>query len=614
MRRWFLTVVLPLLAVAAWAEPDAEYRKRLTKVEVLSQSDFVVTIHDEVVIYKEAQSYLANYYDVLGTDESVSKFSCAVQSLDGRLMKKYKGGDMERTRYSEHLADDVEKVFLNIDLPSYPAVVTTDVTIRHNGNTLGYPPFVPVAAYDVGVKEACYEITYPAPLAVNYAIQGALPAPEVSTTPQGRKTIAFKVGDVPPLSRESHAKPLGKLVPKVYFAPGTLDYYGTKASLESWETFGKWVHGLCDGLDVLPDEAKAKVHSLTDSCKSEWSKIKVLYDFLRQSTRYVSIQLGIGGYRPLSAAFVWKNGFGDCKALANYMKAVLAEAGVSSTYTLVSTTYDKLAPVPNFQQLNHVVLKIPLGGRDVWMECTNPRIPLGYTHEGIAGHDAVEITAAGGKVVTLPDCPDSLNLRSTEVSLNLLPGSGMADVRINDNYYMHSYARMAGWAYEGEREQQDLAGALYDMPFAEVKEAKCQVHDSITPRTKITVASRAQVARTTGSRLFVKPNLLHKDFAKESISGNRGQEVWFGRGMKSIERITLALPDSVSIESLPKDVCVDNEMGVFSSKTSVSGRTIVTTNMFMLRRGTYPKDKAVLFDNLQEARSKAYAANVVLRR
>ena len=78
--------------------------------------------------------------------------------------------------------------------------------------------------------------------------------------------------------------------------------------------------------------------------------------------------------------------------------------------------------------------------------------------------------------------------------------------------------------------------------------------------------------------------------------------------------MTLVLPDSVSIESLPKDVCVDNEMGIFSSKTSVSGRTIVTINVFMLRRGTYPKDKAVLFDNLQEARSKAYAANVVLRR
>ena len=614
MRRWFLAVALPLLTAAVQAESGAEYRKRLTKVEVMSQSDFVVTIHDEVVIYKEAQSFLANYYDVLGKDESVSKFSCTVQSPDGTLMKKYKGGDLERTRYSEHLADDVEKVFLDIDLPSYPIVVTTDVTIRHNGNTLGYPPFVPVVAYDVGVKEACYEITYPAPLAVNYAIQGALPAPEVSATPQGGKTIAFKVSDVPPLSRESHAKPLGKLVPKVYFSPGTLDYYGTKASLESWETFGKWVYGLCNGMDALPDEAKAKVHSLTDSCKSEWGKAKVLYDFLRQSTRYVSIQLGIGGYRPLSAAFVWKNGFGDCKALVNYMKAMLAEAGVSSTYTLVSTTYDKLAPVPNFQQLNHVVLKVPVGNRVVWMECTNPKIPLGYTHEGIAGHDAVEITAAGGKMVTLPDYPDSLNLRSTEVSLNLLPGSGMADVRINDNYYMHSYARMAGWAYEGGREQQDLAGDLYDMPFAELKDVKCRVHDSVMPRTEITVASRAQIARTTGSRLFVKPNLLHKNFTKESISHNREQEVWFGRGMKNIERTTLVLPDSVSIESLPKDVCVDNEIGFFSSKTSVSGRKIVTENTFMLRRGTYPKDNAVLFDKLQEAQEKAYAANVVLRR
>lgn len=470
MRIITLIAAVTAWAAAAWAEPTAQIRKQTVHIDVISQSEYRMTEHTEVVIYKETMSQLANFYTTLDKSEKIERFACVVEGVNSKFNKKYKAGDLKYSEYSGDMVTDLKSVELSIDLPLYPIVVTTDVTYHRTDNTISYPPFLPIPAYDTEVKEATYMIDFPASMNLRYVAMDTDIKPVESTTPKGKKRWTFTLANQGEIVYEEFSKPLLQQIPKVLFVPERLDYYGTQGSMKSWEEFGLWINSLCQGMDVLPDDARAKVHELTDTCATDWDKVRVLYNLLRRHTRYVSIQLGIGGYRPLAAEFVWRKGFGDCKALTNLMKAMLAEAGVASTYTLISTKYDRLIDLPNFQQLNHVILKVPTSKGVIWMECTNPEIPLGYTHDDIAGHEAVEISDKGGHRVILPDYADTLNLRTTKVKTVFRP-DGTGSINIIDSYSCHRYTRLYGWLKKSEKDRINAAARAYSLPFGNIKRA-----------------------------------------------------------------------------------------------------------------------------------------------
>ena len=100
--------------------------------------------------------------------------------------------------------------------------------------------------------------------------------------------------------------------------------------MRDWQSFGAWQRELREGRDALPDALRREVHALTDTLTTPREKVRALYDYLGATTRYESIQLGIGGLQPMPAAEVFRTKFGDCKALASYLRALLAECGIAS--------------------------------------------------------------------------------------------------------------------------------------------------------------------------------------------------------------------------------------------------------------------------------------------
>ncbi len=70
--------------------------------------------------------------------------------------------------------------------------------------------------------------------------------------------------------------------------------------MSSWEDFGRFQASLNQGRDVLPDNIRSTVATITANAKSDAEKIRLLYEYMQKNTRYISIQLGIGGWQPLT--------------------------------------------------------------------------------------------------------------------------------------------------------------------------------------------------------------------------------------------------------------------------------------------------------------------------
>jgi hypothetical protein len=198
-------------------------------------------------------------------------------------------------------------------------------------------------------------------------------------------------------------------VPYVYAAPKSFTYARTTGSQTDWESAGLWLYNLQKDVTAVPAELEAKVKELIAGLDNDRAKIRVLYEYLRQNTRYVSIQLGIGGFRPFPVETVMRSGFGDCKALSVYMQALLAVAGIKSEYLIINTERRNfMKDFYSIGQMNHAMLCVPMQNDTLWVECTNPRLPLGYRHDNIAGHEVVLISESGGRKVRVKDYPDSI--------------------------------------------------------------------------------------------------------------------------------------------------------------------------------------------------------------
>jgi hypothetical protein len=105
-----------------------------------------------------------------------------------------------------------------------------------------------------------------------------------------------------------------------------------------------------------------KAKELTAAAPDTFSKIRALAEFAQKEVRYVSIQIGIGGFQPHPAPSVLANRYGDCKDKATLLAALLKTVGIGSHFIVINTDRGSVnlrSPV-SLGSFNHVILAIRL--------------------------------------------------------------------------------------------------------------------------------------------------------------------------------------------------------------------------------------------------------------
>ena len=516
---------------------------------------YTVTVQDKAGLH-EAAVYI--YTD---TFASLGSFSGEIVSATGEKTKLSRK-DLTSVAYSSGLVDDG---FLHAYAPSQatrlPLTVTYDYTLQYKKGVISFPAFAPLDGAGVQLKRASCSIEVPeGTQIIQYAAHVEAHDP---VTEKKRTVYRWEAGPVGPFADEEMAPPAFERIPLVLAAPVDFSYAGTKGTQSGWKEYGAWLYSLQEGADSLPDELTARLQEMTRDCKTPLEKLKVLYGFLREQTRYVSIQLGIGGLKPAPAEEVARTGYGDCKALSNYLKALLKAVGVPSEYYIIHTDRKDLLPgFTTVGQMNHAMLAVPLPEQQdtVFVECTNPLEPLGYRHRHAAGHEAVLIGPDGGKLFRIGSYPDSLRRRiqETEVSLS---ENGEASVQIRRHLYLdyiEPYLDFSTWKEE-DRTRILTGGMKFQTERLWVEsitdnfDTYAGQGTAFCPEMTFGYRFFTRSYATTGSgRIFVPVNPVSKGLSWQKAA--REEAFVSTKGYVTEDRILLRIPAGYTVESLPEPV------------------------------------------------------------
>lgn len=547
--------------------------------------------------------------------QKVKNITCQVLDKHGELIRKIKGKEIEDySNASGSLFEDNRVKYYKFETNQYPYTVRYSYDIEYNG-LLHYPVWQPQEGYGIAVEKAVFTVTSPKEVAFRYK---ELNLPDTSAVKDDIKqaTYSWEVNHLIALEDEPWGPNFSKITPMVYTAPNDFKFEGYTGRMSTWEDFGKWIQKLNEGRDNLPEHTKLEVQRLIAGINDREQVIKKLYEYMQSKTRYVSIQLGIGGYQPFDAATVDRLGYGDCKALTNYMMSLLSAANIKSYYTLVKAgkyAADIQTDFPS-QQFNHAILCVPGEKDTVWLECTNQTNPFGFLGDFTGDRDVLVIDEQGGHLTRTPRYKASENLQCRKAKVEIdINGSGNAE--INTLYAGLRYGDVDDIAKRTVSEQKKLIYAKTNIASFDLESHQYEsILGGVPVIKEILKINLKNFANVSGKRMFINPNLLNKMDFIPPTSEARKSDVVIRFAYYDIDTVTFTIPQELHTEYIPESVRLKSEFGEYRTVYSIKGNEIIYVRTFKTIPGTYPADYYDEFRKFYEQIAKSDNNSIVLKR
>lgn len=583
-----------------YKSPDNAAKKIKKAITVIDEKGI-----DAAVFFENGSKY-----------DKLKNFKGVMYNAKGEKIKTFGKSEIRTSAFSPHLATDNFIYYFSCDPPSVPFTMSFEYEMEYSDGIILFPYFNPQYSYNMSVQEASYCLQHPltTPILLKTLNLKSVPVTQIT---KDLKTTTWTVQHLKAKESEKHAPDLEKSVPQIYAAPEKFTYARSGGTLINVETIIQWQKQLNLNRNNLSDELKKKIIDLTKDITDTKEKVRVLYNYLGNTTRYESIQLGIGGFQPIPADEVCRTGFGDCKGLSNYLKAMLNYIGIPANYTIIRMDENKKElsnDFTAFMNTNHIILQVPLPGDTLWLECTNTIIPFGYIHKGIAGHHAMVSTDNGGVMAILPDYPDSLNTERNNMIVKL-GSEGNAEVKATKTWELKRYDHNLHIVTAKASDQTDFIRKAIILPQVTIGNFQLSDNKSAHPSMSISYNwETTSYGSKTGNRLFVPVNTLRNDKKNGLKKSPRSNDIQINRGEVDIDSFTIEIPEGYQIESMPSSVNLNTQFGDFSSDIFQTDNKITIYQRFFLRSGYWDISNYSSLVTFFEEIAKAYNGNIILRK
>lgn len=443
-------------------------------------------------------------------------------------------------------------------------------------------------------------------------------------------TYTWEMRNLPPIEPEPMSPAVANLAPRiaVTYSPATASASSAK-TFDSWTDVSRWYTEISDPQATLDDAIAGKARELTANAKTELERIRAIATYV-QGLQYISIQIGIGRYRPHAASEIFAKAYGDCKDKANLMRAMLKAVKITSYPVLIFSgdpTYVR-EEWPSPTQFNHAIIAVSVGketdaptviehpklGRLLIFDATDDNTPVGDLP--FYEQDSFALVAAGdqGSLVRMPVTPPEANRmeRQAEVVLTR-EGSITAKVR----------ERSQGQAAVSERgmfrtlSRADYTKLIETWITRGATSAKINrvepVDDRAQGRFALDVDFTAErYAQNMQDRLLIfKPAIVSRLEALALTGASRKAPVVL-KSNAFTETVRVQLPEGFMVDEMPDPLKIETPFGNYTATYEVKEGQLLFTRSLVMRASTIPADQYTAVRNFFERIRATEQAPVVL--
>ncbi|KRT13267.1 hypothetical protein ASU31_25345 [Pedobacter ginsenosidimutans] len=605
--KYYLSLVLTIVSInTALAQIDYD----VAKIPENLKKDAVVVIRNEesffdvkglgeakmdykvaiTILNKAGEEYgeMAEVYDKFS---SIYNIRATLYDAAGKKVKDYKSSDIkDQSLISDFsIFEDNRLKLLKFVSITYPYTIEYSYSQDYKG-LLSFPSWHDIKGFGVSVEKSAHTIQKAKNYKMRYITSSNL---QTDSVINGEKVqYKWKSANVAAVAEEPLSTGIDNISAWVKASPNQFEYDGSTGNFDNWKNFGSWLFTLNQGGNKLPEATKLMVQNLIKDAKTPKEKIRILYNHLQQNTRYVSVQLGIGGFRPILAEKVAQVNYGDCKALSNYMKALLNEAGIASNLIVIGNDMPSLNPnYSSMGQANHMILCVPLAKDTTFLECTSQYKPMGFIGYSNSDRNVLMVTEDGGKIVHTPayNAKENYQIRRTKITL---AEDGTASSEIKSTYGNAQFEENFSMTL---MEPVDLRKKIIEdspIPVAELISYKYAQPDKTLPVLTEEINFKTNPLLTKGGdKLFLVVNQVNR---RESVPLKvEGRKTYFAVpfSYNDDDEINYILPKGYNVEFIPKDIVINSEFGSYTAKFSIKDNMIVYSRIQTMNNKKYPPEK-----------------------
>ncbi|AZJ32672.1 Transglutaminase-like superfamily protein [Tenacibaculum mesophilum] len=573
---------------------NAIIRLNKTIIDVESMDHLVVKQQRIVTVLNKLGKKHISAYKHYNNDTKITKLSAIIYDALGNKIKKYSKSDFQDVSAIDGgtLYSDSRVKFLEHTPTSYPYTVVFESEYK-NSSTGFIPKWFPIENYNLAIEKSIYILNNPQniPFRKREKNFDAFSIKNSSTD----NNLNYSLTNQLAIRPEYYTLNFEELVPNMSISLDSFSLKGIKGNAKNWKEFGKWMYNeLINGRNQLSPSTISKVKQLVKGINNSADKAKVIYEYVQNKTRYISVQVDIGGWEPIAANKVDEVGYGDCKGLTNYTKALLDAVGVKSHYSIVWAGNAKKNVSKDFSSMqgNHVILNIPNNGNDIWLECTSQTIPFGFLGDFTDDRNVLVITPEGGVIKRTPAYVNKDNLQLTKANVKLLSNGNISahferksyGTQYNDKYHIENYTQKElnkyyksnVWDYNNNLEVKNIQHIN--------NKEKVEFTENIDIKIE-------KFATLRDSSYLFKLNIFNRITGIPKRYRNRQRPLEIERGFTDKDEFTFSLPQGYTLTSLPEEKKIANKFGIYSlSFEKIDDTTFKYKREFSLLKGIYPKE------------------------